>query len=85
MELNDCSTCVIHGQHIDVRCPGHTIHFMGIGYEIFMERLIELDGIQQLEDWKPHESWSPYLLQDVKADHPRTSSQSSTRLSKGQR
>ncbi len=60
MELNDCSTCVIHGQHIDVRCPGDTIHFIGIGYEIFMDRLIELNGIKQLEDWKPHESWSPY-------------------------
>ena len=43
-----------------VRCPGDTIHFMGFGYEDFIERLIELAGIQQPEDWKPYESWSPY-------------------------
>ena len=48
------------GQQIIVRCPGDTIHFMGFGYEKFIERLIELAGIQQPKDWKPYESWSPY-------------------------
>ena len=45
---------------ITVRCPGDTIHFMGFGYEKFIERLMELAGIQQPKDWKPYESWSPY-------------------------
>ena len=48
------------GQVRRVRCPGDTIHFMGFGYEVFIERLIELAGNQQPEDWKPYESWSPY-------------------------
>ena len=43
-----------------VRCPEDTIHFMGFGYETFIERLIELAGIQKIKDWKPYESWNPY-------------------------
>ena len=47
------------GQIEYVRCPGHTIHFMGYGYENYKERLIELAGIYQPEDWKPYDFWSP--------------------------
>jgi len=43
---------------------------MEYGYEKFIERLIELAGIQQPKDWKPYESWSPYRLQDLETDQP---------------
>ena len=33
-----------------VRCPGHTIHFMGYGYEKFVERL------WVLENWFKHKA-----------------------------
>ena len=56
----NCELIQVNSQLNTVRCPGDTIYFMGFGYEDFIEQLIELAGIQQPEDWKPYESWSPY-------------------------
>jgi hypothetical protein len=33
---------------------------MRFGYEIYVQRLIELAGINPAKEWEPYESWSPY-------------------------
>jgi hypothetical protein len=45
----DYTLRMVKCQSTVVRCPGHTIHIMGFGYENFIEQLIELAGIQAPE------------------------------------
>jgi len=42
----DYTLRMVKCQSTVVRCPGDTIHFMGFGDEILIERLIELAGVQ---------------------------------------
>jgi hypothetical protein len=62
--LTDYAIIEIQGQAVFVRCPGDTIHFMRFGYQVYVDRLVELAGIRPVEEWEPYESWDPYRLQD---------------------
>jgi len=45
-----------------VRCPGHTIQFMGYGYSEYIKKTLELLGIEICHlEWKKYETWTPYL------------------------
>jgi hypothetical protein len=44
-----------------VRCPGHTIQFLGYGYCRYIEKTLELLGITDTSlDLRKCESWTPY-------------------------
>ena len=49
-----------------VRCPGHTIHFLGYGYEAFVAKVLELSNLSKEPERRLYESWSPYRLQGAK-------------------
>jgi len=48
-------------QRTIVRCPGHTIQFLGYGYSKYIEKIKELLGIKDpgLNRGK-YENWTPY-------------------------
>jgi len=44
-----------------VRCPGHTIQFLGYGYSKYIEKTLELLGISvDYLEWRKYETWTPY-------------------------
>jgi hypothetical protein len=44
-----------------VRCPRHTIQFLGYSYNKYIQKALELLGINKDNlDWRECESWTPY-------------------------
>jgi hypothetical protein len=44
-----------------VRCPGHTIQFLGYGYGKYIEKALELLGINRASlDRSKYGSWTPF-------------------------
>jgi predicted DNA-binding protein with PD1-like motif len=75
MPPSDTADCHCHytlaeTQDKIVRCPGHTIHYMVFGYEVFVRQVLQLTGLAEQEDRRQYESWNPYRLQDVAEDQP---------------
>ena len=49
-----------------MRCPGHTIQFLGYGYTEYIKRTLELHGIDvKALDWREYETWTPYRSHDT--------------------
>jgi len=50
-------------QRIIVRCPGHTIQFLGYGYSKYIEKTLKLLGLTiNYQEWTKYENWTPYSL-----------------------
>jgi len=46
-----------------VRCPGHTIQFLGYGYSKYIEKTLKLLGLTiNYQEWTKYENWTPYSL-----------------------
>jgi len=45
-----------------VRCPGHTIHFMRLGYKEYLHRVVKLTGpnLSAREVKEKYDNWRPY-------------------------
>ena len=44
-----------------VRCPGHTIQFLGYGYSKYIEKTLNLLGIKRDSlDWRKCARWTPF-------------------------
>ena len=57
----DYTIGVIHHQGDGVRCPRHTIQFLGYGYGRYIEKTLELLSINRASlDWRKYGSWTPF-------------------------
>ena len=43
-----------------VRCPGHTIQYMGFRYDRYVERVLELAGLSRKLKMEEYGTWTPY-------------------------
>jgi len=44
-----------------VRCPGHTIQFLGYGYSKYIEKTLKLLGLTiDYQEWTKYENWTPH-------------------------
>ena len=44
-----------------MRCPGHTIQFMGYGYSRYVEGVLGVVGlVREKMEFEQYERWTPY-------------------------
>ena len=46
------------------------MHYMVLGYEEYVRRVLQLAGLAEQEDRRDHESRDPYRLQGFEKDQP---------------
>jgi len=45
-----------------VRCPGHTIQFLGYGYSKYVEKTLKILGLTiDYQEWTKYENWTPHI------------------------